>query len=733
LKTITYNIALGVTIAIAVGLAIFAEKNRRDANRQADLVSAPRIVAQAELVRAQSPELAHRAALIALEAYARAQTLEADALLRRSVVLLPHSPAMVTHDKPLFAVTIDHQKRLIYGGTDGIVRIRKLWDSQVQLKLAHKYPVHGITTSPDGLWIATKEYNPRKIRLWNAANGKQHHVLQHAKTVTGMKFSRTGEQIVTYGSDIPAGVWSVASGNLQFQTDPDVGIADAGFGRQGRWLVTAGRDSRVRIWEFATGKKIAEYQHDASKCAISADGQIVASGDRDGSVELRATTGAGKPQRYKIESRVKMLSFTPDKRLIAVGPRSVHLWSLESGSSVVIDVDPLVAVKYSAAANRVATAAANGLVQIWDAETGHEIARLLHDDWVKDIAFDTSGRWLASVTRNGSVCVWDLGTIGIFRHDGAVNDVVFSVDGSRLISAGRDGTTRVWNTRTSRELKRLQHQAPVWAVVASPDGKWFAGGDADGMARIWSTADYEERARLVHVGAFVLFDVIALAVSPDSSILASGAKDGRARLWEVAYGLPREPLDNHNNVFAVTFSPDGKRLATGAGSKARIWDVKTLTEIRVLDHKSFVFGVAFNPPGSILATGAGDGIVRLWDMETGDLIREMAHDASVRSVAFSPNGRYVASVGHDRTARIWASDTGVELNRILLDEAANAIAFGPDGRRLATGDQSGRIRIWPLHREDLIADVCARLPRQLSAAEVRRHLWGQKALHPCSD
>ena len=74
-------------------------------------------------------------------------------------------------------------------------------------------------------------------------------------------------------------------------------------------------------------------------------------------------------------------------------------------------------------------------------------------------------------------------------------------------------------------------------------------------------------------------------------------------------------------------------------------------------HRDEVRSVSFSPDGRYLASGANDGVVRVWSATDLAPIAAINAHSGWRSVAWSPNGSMLASGGHDNTVRVWSTDS----------------------------------------------------------------------------
>jgi hypothetical protein len=215
--------------------------------------------------------------------------------------------------------------------------------------------------------------------------------------------------------------------------------------------------------------------------------------------------------------------------------------------------------------------------------------------------------------------------------------------------------------------------------------------------------------------------VFSFAFSADGKLLATSASDGHVRIWDVAARKEGRRLRGLRGPKAVwgslAFSPDGRRLAIGIGPvqgefvplAPRVFDVGSGKQLLSLDNAPVPSAVSFSPDGRIVATvgdrssRGGAKEIQLWDATSGQEIGRLSGSADREwGPTFSPDVRFVATRtsegdGRSRAVRLREVATGQEVACFNGHKSyVGALAFTPDGRTLATGGGDATILLWDL-------------------------------------
>jgi WD40 repeat protein len=83
-------------------------------------------------------------------------------------------------------------------------------------------------------------------------------------------------------------------------------------------------------------------------------------------------------------------------------------------------------------------------------------------------------------------------------------------------------------------------------------------------------------------------------------------------------------------------------------------------------HTGRVWSVTYSPDGRQIASGSEGGTVWIWDLDSGESHVLEGHTGRIRSIAYSPDGKQIASGAYDRTVRIWDLKTYQEVQKYLI-------------------------------------------------------------------
>jgi WD40 repeat protein len=187
--------------------------------------------------------------------------------------------------------------------------------------------------------------------------------------------------------------------------------------------------------------------------------------------------------------------------------------------------------------------------------------------------------------------------------------------------------------------------------------------------------------------------------SPDGKRLASSSDDKTTRIWDVAtLSLQKTLAWLPERVPGVIFLPGGKlRTASLQGATVTLWDADSWTPISTLKgHTEGIQCLRSSADGKLLATGSGDRTVRLWDTATGEQLAVFKrHEGTVSDVTFSHDGRWLASAGADKTINLWdVAQRAPKASFPGQGDAVQGLAFSPNDTILASCADDGMVRLW---------------------------------------
>jgi RNA polymerase sigma factor (sigma-70 family) len=412
---------------------------------------------------------------------------------------------------------------------------------------------------------------------------------------------------------------------------PLTGIAVSSDGRT--LLMSDGFDG-LRRWDVGTGKEtgIAKpSRQNLQALAVSPDGKQVAAGDTMGDVRLfDAATMEDRARRPGHENLIDNIHVLPDGKtaLTAAADGTVRRWDLDTGretrrttletpgfswsTGFTNDGRGLVGRNYWGAPGRgVSAIYSRHEKYYWNVETGKRmaLAEAIADpkQWI--LSGPAADRLLCVNLNDQFVTLrdWPTGRVRqSFAQPGGsygTTAAAISPDGSAVAVAGEEssgglrnaGVVTIFDSATGEPKHRVHSfQALPSTLAALPDGSGFIIGSQVTTAP-WAAGrpqpPYPSDQALVEYSAttgeqvrqFVppnrpagqYRSVSALAVSRDGRLLGAAEDDFGVYVYETATGKLRCQFKGHrNNVTALAFTPDGRRLISASRDlTGLVWDV----------------------------------------------------------------------------------------------------------------------------------------------------------------
>lgn len=622
--------------------------------------------------------------------------------------------------------------------------IARVWDAKSGQRVAswqgYNLPIGSVDVSRDGRRAATalqdycfvhyadgkqpayQIFTDRVGYVWDPETGKDLiHLRGHTDRIVSIRFSASGEKIVTASWDGTARIWDAKTGNeLQVLKGHQCSLLMAAFSPNGLQVLTLS----------SNGSQSSTYQFDvpAGEVASTVDPGVV---DRAVRIRNRGNQAGGN------------WSFLGEESLI-------RIWDVETGNAVASLAkkrpglltfghrwQPVTAA-FSPDGNQVVAAFADKVAAVWDSQTSGGEKRTLqgHESSVLAAIFSPDGKWIATASEDQTVRIWNAATgaeqLCLRGHTAAVRSALFTKDSKRLLTASDDRTARVWDVVSGEALAVFtgHHTAVHTADFTSSEAEVLTAGDH--TARLWKVAPPEEFALVLrgHEGP-----PSALEFHSESDRLLTAGPDGTARVWNLNTGKEALIIGQGKllgDIRSAQFTSQGRRVLTASAyssgsvsgrtvnrSAVHVWDAEKGDDLLwIAAHETGALVAKGSDDGSVAltvsdgyvrskATGilGGDlssggstqaGIVRLWSIPQGTLVCTLPRHVSGGSAWLSPDHTHVLAVfPSDKAAFLFDAASGTQVHAFGHAEGdVHFAAFSPSGEQVVTVGGGKRVRIW---------------------------------------
>ena len=304
-------------------------------------------------------------------------------------------------------------------------------------------------------------------------------------------------------------------------------------------------------------------------------------------------------------------------------------------------------------------------------------------NWTEGMSFAAEGNKLAFTAEDGDIVSWDLesGEVDMFRgHHAQARDLSYDRSGNYLASIGDDSTAIIWNHDGS-----IKHRIPFNGkdfntVNLNPFANWMAVSISDSIF-IYNV----ESAQLEVAYSYYSHEAQEVIFSPNNHEI--GYLIGNLILvhdWEGGT-YPLQKVIGTASLEDIAFSSDGRYVATGGYTDSLVvFDLHykdSIAFLSLLDDGEYVNSLAMDPSSQTMAAGFSNGMVRVYDISTREMIIEFNEFGNlVNQLSFREDGKVLAASSWDGKLVLWNMQDRIKLAELYAFDDGTWAVIDDDGR-----------------------------------------------------
>jgi len=294
----------------------------------------------------------------------------------------------------------------------------------------------------------------------NVASAQNCDVFAHNGSVTALAVSSDGNLLISAGDDNIIKLWQLPDGALMKTIGNVPATTSLAIHPDGKIFATRGVNNSIQLRSLPDGelmKTLEGHSNIVNALKFSIDGNFLVSGSSDHTVNIWNMTGENQ---YKYQ---KIMWYKDAVHTVAVSPDG-NTWASGCDDTAIVlgnfDGDVTKTLK------------------------GHSKA-------VSALDFSSDDRYLASVSNNNTMIIWDLedGTIvkqmdNHAREDSHLRSLSLK---NMVVSESNDNEITLWSFPFFNSIKKINTKVNVFSVT--PDEKLLVVGTKEKTIQLWSLPD----------------------------------------------------------------------------------------------------------------------------------------------------------------------------------------------------------------------------------------------------
>ena len=464
---------------------------------------------------------------------------------------------------------------------------------------------HASVFSQDGRFLIVASKRP-DIELWNVETRRlEGHFQGHPDDwVKGVVISPDGTRIATFGYDAKfVYVWDVETRHLLWQNRGGFGtVSGLAFSPDSQRLYVANETGvlQARGPLPGPGEPYWEGWDDRVRVRDVKSGQLV---------------DAFGAEFYKLNA----INLSPDEKIAILHYRdAVVLWDIEAKQPLKVWADFPSGIVGLSPDGQTVVSVSSYFIKSWDVAS-QEMRLLVSADGglFREFAISRDGQKLA-VGRDPWIEVYNLNTGKIetqFPYHHGHSEIAFSSSGKWIAAQGGEGNIRIFDIENPEKIRTAEPDGDNrWTrkrgITFSENDQYLAVVDDDGRVLLWKREGDTFVFQYVWQvpEPFRIYEV-SFAFPKDGSVLLASPGREHVQIWKLTPG-GSQLVATLNAEPPVHFIRDGRYLVANQNNHVQIWDGQTYTPI---EHPPIPEYFAISRNGTVLLSYNSVVQIQIWD------------------------------------------------------------------------------------------------------------------------